>query len=277
VKTVQSVPWWGVVSSAASPVLLIGGGTIAAMLQPPSYNPVADTVSSLAALGATDRWFMTLIFLAVGTCYIITAAALRAAAPAGRLILAAGAAAGMLVAAYPEPPGSGSVPHAICATLGFAGLAVWPAGAWRHGPSVPWGLRPDACAGDIAVQLILLAWFAAELLTGTGEAGLAERIVGAAQAAWPLVVVLSSHAGHRTRAGIGRQPALAVAEDHPLTRRQGRSHPSRARRAAGLLLPWWLPASCLGFVIAPSPAPPGCSPPCRKQNSPPMGAGEGRL
>jgi hypothetical protein len=48
------VPWWGVVSSAASPVLMAGGWTIAAMLQPPSFNPVANTVSSLILLA----WFV---------------------------------------------------------------------------------------------------------------------------------------------------------------------------------------------------------------------------
>ncbi len=188
--TVRGVPWWGLVSSAASPVLLIGGWTIAAMLQP-SFNSVKDTVSALAALGATDRWVMTLVFLAVGACDIVTGAALRPAASAGRLILIAGAVAGMLVAAYPEHAGSSSVPHAIWASLGFAGLAAWPAGAWRRGSSVPWGLRPAVCSGAVAVQLILLAWFVAELVTGAGQVGLAERVVSGTQAIWPLVVVLS--------------------------------------------------------------------------------------
>jgi hypothetical membrane protein len=188
------VPWWGLVSSAASPVALIGGWTIAAVLQPPSFSPVADTVSALAAVGATDRWLMTLVFLAVGVCDVATGAALRPAAPAGRLILIAGAVAGMLVAAYPEHPGGSSVPHAVWAALGFAGLAAWPAVAWRRGPSVPWGLRPAVCFGAVAVQLILLAWFVAELVTGTGQVGLAERVVGAAQALWPLAVVLSCRA-----------------------------------------------------------------------------------
>jgi hypothetical protein len=34
-------------------------------------------------------------------------------------------------------------------------------------------------------------WFGAELITGSGQAGLAERAAGAAQALWPLAVVLS--------------------------------------------------------------------------------------
>ena len=42
------MPWWGVISSAGSPVLLVGGWTAAALAQPRSYNPVADTISAVA-------------------------------------------------------------------------------------------------------------------------------------------------------------------------------------------------------------------------------------
>ena len=51
VVVVRVVPWWGVVSSAAAPVLLVGGWTVAAGLQPRSVNTVASTISALAADG----------------------------------------------------------------------------------------------------------------------------------------------------------------------------------------------------------------------------------
>ena len=101
----RGVPWWGVISSAAAPVLLIGGWTVAAGLQT-RFDPVADTVSALAAIGATDRWVMTLVFLLVGACYIVTALALRPARTAGRLILTAGAAAGMRSRRTRSTPGA---------------------------------------------------------------------------------------------------------------------------------------------------------------------------
>ena len=72
-----------------------------------------------------------------------------------------------------------------------AALVAWPSGAWRRGPSVPWGLRPAVSVSAIAILLGLLAWFGAELITGAGQVGLAERVLGAAQASWPLTVVLS--------------------------------------------------------------------------------------
>jgi hypothetical protein len=84
VVVVRVVPWWGVVSSAAAPVLLVGGWTVAARLQPRSFNAVASTISALAADSAADRWVMTLVLLAVGVCDVVTGLALRpAAAPDG--------------------------------------------------------------------------------------------------------------------------------------------------------------------------------------------------
>jgi Protein of unknown function (DUF998) len=153
---------------------------------------VADTVSALAAPGAADRWVMTLTFVVVGVCYLVTALALRAAGTAGRLILVTGAVAGMLVAANPERPGD-LYPwgHIVWASIGLAGVATWPAGAWRRGPGVPWALRPAVAAAVVTVLLALIVWFGAELITGAGQAGLAERVAGAAQALWPLAVVLS--------------------------------------------------------------------------------------
>jgi hypothetical membrane protein len=194
----RRVPWWGVISSVAAPVLLISGSTVAAGLQP-RFDPVADTISALAAIGATDRWVMTLTFLLMGICYLVTALALRPAKAPGRMILMVGAVAGILVAANPEHAGGfGSVPHFVWASIGFAGLTAWPVAASRRGPSVPWGLRPNVAATAVAVMFALLAWFGAELIMGGGQVGLAERVLGSAQAAWPLTVVLSCY--HRVEA-----------------------------------------------------------------------------
>jgi hypothetical protein len=95
-----------------------------------------------------------------------------------------------LVAANPQHAG-GSLTHAVWAVLGFTALATWPGGAWRRGPSVPWALRPAVSAGAAGTLLGLLAWFGLELVAGAGQVGLAERVLGLAQATWPLVVVLS--------------------------------------------------------------------------------------
>lgn len=192
----RGVPWWGVVSAAAAPLLLVGGWKLAASLQRGSYDEVTRTVSALASESASDRWVMTLVFVIVGACEVLTALALRPAAPAGRLILIIGGLAGMLVAASPDHGGGGSVAHTFWAAVGFAALTAWPLGAYRRGLWVPWGLRPALSVGVACLLLGLLGWFLVELAFGGGYAGLAERILGEAQALWPLVVALSCRRGY---------------------------------------------------------------------------------
>lgn len=186
------MPWWGVISSAAAPVLLIGGWTAAAELRPGRFDQVRQSVSALAATGVPDRWIMTVAFVLVAACYIITAMALRAAATAGRLTLIAAGVTGLIVAASPEPSnGQFSGRHAVAAAIGFALLSTWPVLASRPGPGIPWGLQPRAALGATSTIIALLAWFVLELVSGGGALGLAERALGVVQVFWPLVVVLS--------------------------------------------------------------------------------------
>jgi hypothetical membrane protein len=188
---VRDVPWWGVVSSVAAPVLLVTGWTAAASLQP-DYNQVRDTVSALAAPYAIDPWVMTWTFIVVGVCYLVTGFALRPAGLPGRVILIAGAAGGMLVAVNPV---SASVPyplpHIIWASIGFAGLTTWPAGAWRRDPGAPWTLKPAVAVAAVAILFGLVFWFGADLILAVAQVGLAERAAGVGDALWPLAVVLS--------------------------------------------------------------------------------------
>jgi hypothetical protein len=205
---VRGVPWWGVASSAAAPVLMVAGWTVAAGLQH-SFDPVADTVSALAAPGAADRWVMTLTFVVVGACYFVTGLALRPARLPGRLMLMAAAVAGVFVAANPEQPGNDlPLPHMIWGTLGCIALVAWPLGAWRRGPSVPWGLRPRVSAAVVAVLLALFAWFVVELIIDGRYVGLAERAFGTLQALWPLAVAVSCWYAARLSRAPSLEPAI---------------------------------------------------------------------
>jgi hypothetical membrane protein len=188
------VPWWGVASATAAPVLLVGGWTVAAALQPATYDWRQDTISALAALDAADRWVKTSALAGTGACHIVTALALRPAAAPGRVVLALGGVATALVAAAPLPSGDGgSVPHTVAATAAFLALSVWPALGWRaaveSGDPVPAGLRPVPAITASLVLLGLLLWFAVELVGDGDRVGLAERVAAAAQSCWPLAVV----------------------------------------------------------------------------------------
>lgn len=197
VPPVPPVQWWGLVSSMAAPVLLIGGWTVAASVQPVPFDDVVRTISDLAARDTPHRWLMTGALVGVGLSHIVTACALGAAARAGRLTQGLGGVSTLLVAAFPLPSGSGSSSaHTASAAVAFISLAVWPAFAsirtGVRGGTVPGLLRPRASAAATCTLLLTLGWFFGEQLLSSQRVGLAERVAAGAQALWPLAVVLSA-------------------------------------------------------------------------------------
>ncbi|KES05026.1 membrane protein [Streptomyces toyocaensis] len=184
------VPRWVLFSSGCAPVLLIAGWMIAASLEGPGYDPVTQTISVLAAYGASGSWVMNGAFLALGVCHLLTAWGLRAAAAAGRVALAGGGVAAVLVALIPAPGSGGSLRHGSVAAVGFAFLALWPLLAADGSDGAPWALRPVPASAATTVMAVGAAWFMLELHR-QGVAGVAERLVTALQSFWPFVVVTS--------------------------------------------------------------------------------------
>ncbi|MGW3254861.1 DUF998 domain-containing protein [Streptomyces fungicidicus] len=183
------VPRWVLLSSGCAPVLLISGWMIAASLEGPAYDPATQTISVLAAYGAAGSWVMTGALLALGACHLLTAWGLRAAATAGRVALAGGGLAALVVALLPVPSSGGSLRHGSVAAVGFALLALWPVLA-AAGGTAPWALRPAPSAMATALMVAGAAWFLVEVHRD-GPAGVAERVVTAIQSVWPFVVVTS--------------------------------------------------------------------------------------
>lgn len=175
-----------------APVFLIGGWTLAGALQPAGYSAVRETISALAGRGAADRWVMTIGLAGLGICHLVTALGLRPAASPGRLALAIGGAATILVAVFPVPRVGTSAIHGVLAGIAFVALALWPACAYRRRPPVAWALRLPIAIGAAAVLLATLGWFAVELYRDGARIGLTERFLAGAEALWPLVVVLTA-------------------------------------------------------------------------------------
>jgi hypothetical membrane protein len=188
----RDVPLWAAVSAGAAPLLLVGGWSLAASRQPAGFDSVQDTISALAARGATDRWIMTTALAGLGACYAVSSLGLRRARPAGRVLLFGGGVATVLVAAFPQPADGNSVAHTIAATVAFTSLAVWPVLAAR--PHLSSLLHWRAALPAAVVMCGLVLWFVLE--AGGTHRGLAERSAALAEALWPLLVVVSS----RTRA-----------------------------------------------------------------------------
>ncbi|MEU9353513.1 DUF998 domain-containing protein [Streptomyces griseoloalbus] len=184
------VPRWALFSSGCAPVSLIGGWTIAASLEGPAYDPVTQTISVLAAYGASGSWVMTGAFLALGACHLLTAWGLRAAATAGRVALAGGGVSALAVALLPAPSSGGSLRHGSVAVVAFVLLAVWPLLAADGRGAAPWALRPAPSVLATVLMGVGAVWFLVELHRH-GAAGVAERVVTALQSLWPFVVVAS--------------------------------------------------------------------------------------
>ena len=121
------VPWWALASSGAAPLLLVGGWTIAAGRQPAGFDSVRDTISALAARGATDRWIMTAALAGLGACYAVTGLGLR---PAGRPGGCSSSAGEWAPCWWPPFPNR-------CAATASATPSPppWPSRPWAPGPS----------------------------------------------------------------------------------------------------------------------------------------------
>jgi hypothetical membrane protein len=169
---------------------LVGGWTIAAVLEGAAYDPATQTISVLGAYGAAGFWVMTGALLALGVCHLLTAWGLRPAALAGRLALGGGGVAAFVVTLLPAPSSGGSLHHGSVAVVGFTLLAVWPVLAADRGGDAPWGLRLVPSVAATAVMGVGAGWFLIETHRH-GVPGVAERLVTCIQSLWPLVVVAS--------------------------------------------------------------------------------------
>jgi hypothetical protein len=203
------VPWWVLLSSGCAPVVLIGGWALAETVQPAGYDPMVQSISSLAAYGASDRWMMTASLFLVGVCHAVTALGLRAAALPGRIALGCGGGAAVMVALSPEPGGGTTLRHLVSTGVGFTALALWPVlAATRPGRAMVWALRPWAGYATMVLMTAGAAWFLVEL-HGHGAAGLVERILTGYQSIWPLIAVAACVAG-RLRLGTAAVPSAAL-------------------------------------------------------------------
>ena len=187
----RTVSWWAVLSATSAPVLLIGGWQLAAARQPGGFDPVRQTISALAALGATDPWIMTTGLAGVGVCHVVTALGLRPAAPAGRVLLATGGAATVAVAAFPQPVTGDSAAHVAAAAVAFPALSLWPALAWRRDRSPSRAVSLGA-ASILLGLLGLLGWFSLDFVTDSPRIGRSERLLAAAQSLCPLTAVAAA-------------------------------------------------------------------------------------
>ena len=176
------------VPSGLAPVVLIGGWSLAAARQPPGYDPRRDTISALAARGATDRWIMTTALALLGLLYLAAAGGLTQTGVPARVLLAVGGLATIVVAAVPQPHAG----HVPAATVAFLALAFWPVAVTGNARLIG--------AMTSVVLLALLVWLGIELHSGP-LLGLSERALAGAESLTPLIIgAVLAIVGRGTRA-----------------------------------------------------------------------------
>lgn len=187
----QTIAWWTVVAATAAPVLLVGGFLGATALQPAPYDPVRDTISQLAARGATDPWVMTAALVGLGSCYLIAALGLQSAGLVSRVLLTTGGAATVLIAIFRQPRHGYSVGHELAVVWAALTCCTWPAFVSHREPQAPLLRRtPSLAAAGVSVGLAV--WYA--LASRGALLGLAERCAAAAPPLWLFAVAISSRA-----------------------------------------------------------------------------------
>ena len=223
------VPRRVLLSSGCAPVVLVGGWTGAALFEGTSDDPVTQAISVLGPYGAPGFWVMTLAFVALGVCRLLTAWGLRAAATAGRVALAGGGLAALAVAVLPAPSSGGSSRHGAVTVVGHTLLAVWPVLAVNGGCAAPWALR---LAPSFAATALMAAGGACFLVVMSrhGDAGVVERVVTAAQ---PLLPWWSPHPASATlRGATGPQSARSRSDRRKRVRSARNGARPRRRRCS---------------------------------------------
>lgn len=184
--------------SVSAPMVLVVGVLVAQGVQRPgTYDPVAQTVSTLAGRGATDRWFMAGTLFALGVIYLVVAAGLAAVPWTGRLALGLGAAAVICTSLAPQPAHGSSTVHMAGMVISCLAFVGWPLAL-----AVDRGVDPALRRGSLAaaaVMLVALGWLCAQAWTDGPWLGSAERVLILTQTVWPIRVAAASW-----REGAGR-------------------------------------------------------------------------
>lgn len=202
--------------TAVAPVVLVLGGIAAQLAQPPgTYDPVRQTVSTLAGLGATHRWIMAATLASVGAIFVLVAAGLRGVPRSARVVLGAGGVV-VVVAALAAQPVHGSSPlHMVATATGAVLFVLWPLPLVADHTLAP-RLRRDSLVA-VAVMTVALGWLCAQAWSDGTWLGVAERVLILTETVWPIRVAVACWRGPwRDRPGAGGWTTVGLSVLAPL-------------------------------------------------------------
>jgi len=181
----QLIGIWAVIAATLGPIQNVLGWGISGALWP-GYDPIAKTISDLAADDSPVKWIQSSFFLFGSLLTLVGAWSARAFAMPGRIALGMAGIAGLGYTFYATPSQIGySDEHRFYATVAFVLFSAWPILAMRFDKRYHWALRPAGAIGASVVMGLTTLWFLLTWLEpGQPIVGLSERVIAVMQVLW---------------------------------------------------------------------------------------------
>lgn len=187
----KKISWPAAVAAIIGPIQSVLGWVIAAALWP-GYDPIAKTISDLAADDSPVQAIQTSFFVLGGTLSLVAAVYARSLSMPGRVLIFLGGIATYGFAYFTTPSqDSSSEMHRLFAIISFVIFSAWPLLAMRFDKAYPWVLRPVGVIVATAIMTAVSLWFLATWTSPDAtNVGLAERVVATMQTGYLSLVIL---------------------------------------------------------------------------------------
>lgn len=182
---------WALVAATLGPIQNVLGWTISGSLVP-GYDPIAKTISDLAADDSPVQIIQSSFFLFGSMLTLVGAWHAKAFSLPGRIALAAAGFAGFGYTFFSTPSqDSSSYLHVLFATFAFVLFSAWPLLAMRFDKRYHWSIRPVGAIPATLVMGITTLWFLLTWLEpGQPIVGLSERVIAVMQVLWLSAAIL---------------------------------------------------------------------------------------
>jgi len=176
---------WALVAAILGPIQNVLGWTISGSLVE-GYDPIAKTISDLAANDSPVQWIQSSFFLFGSLLTLLGAWHARSFSLPGRLALAAAGFAGFGYTFFATPSqDSSSSMHVLFATIAFVLFSAWPLLAMRFDKRYHWSIRPIGAIPATLIMGVTTLWFLVTWLEpGQPIVGLSERVIAVMQVLW---------------------------------------------------------------------------------------------
>lgn len=187
----KKISWPAAVAAIIGPIQSVLGWVISAALWP-GYDPIAKTISDLAADDSPVQVIQTSFFVLGGTLSLIAALYARSFSMPGRVMIFLGGLATYGFAYFTTPSqDSSSELHRLFAIISFVIFSAWPLFAMRFDKAYPWVLRPVGVIFATAIMTAVSLWFLATWTSPDAtNVGLAERVVATMQTSYLSLIIL---------------------------------------------------------------------------------------